>query len=101
VPEQTAAPQVLPERQPERLVDNRNDGEPDVYVVPPLNSSSVIAPNASLANYVVAHSEYSGPISRRMALLGILASEQQGAAPAQAEDNKAEADASTEANDAP
>jgi hypothetical protein len=66
-----------------------------------LNSSNGIAPNASLANYVVAHSEVSGPISRRMALLGILASEQPGAVAAQSENNQAEADASTEANDAP
>ena len=89
------APQA---QQPVRVADNRNDGEPDLYVVPPLNSSNGIAPNASLANYVVAHSEVSGPLSRRMALLGILATEQpqQGAVAAQPE-----ADASAETSDAP
>jgi negative regulator of sigma E activity len=100
-PDVAPAPPVRPEQQPVRVADNRNDGEPDVYVVPPLNSSNGIAPNASLANYVVAHSEVSGPISRRMALLGILASEQPGAVAAQSENIQAEADASTEANDAP
>jgi hypothetical protein len=47
-----------------------------LYSTPAPNpAQSSIAPPASLANYVVAHSEFSGPISRRMALLGILASE--------------------------
>lgn len=98
-PDVAAAPVAQTEQQPLRVADNRNDGEPDIYVVPPLNSSTSVAPNASLANYVVAHSEVSGPLSRRMALLGILASEQpqpqpqQGAAPA--------ADATAGANDAP
>jgi len=60
-------------------------GDAALYSTPPPNSSqSNIAPPASLANYVVAHSEFSGPISRRMALLGILASEN-GAASAQPE----------------
>jgi sigma-E factor negative regulatory protein RseA len=68
-----------------------------LYSTPaPSSSQSGIAPPASLANYVVAHSEFSGPISRRMALLGILASENGAAAvPADA------ADVNTEAVDAP
>jgi sigma-E factor negative regulatory protein RseA len=68
-----------------------------LYSTPAPNSSqSSIAPPASLANYVVAHSEFSGPISRRMALLGILTSEN-GAGAAQPEP----ADAGAETTDAP
>jgi negative regulator of sigma E activity len=72
-------------------------GDSGLYSTPAPNSSQTsIAPPASLANYVVAHSEFSGPISRRMALLGILASEN-GAVDAQ----PAPADAGTESTDAP
>ena len=48
---------------------------PIVYVTPAPSSSASIAPPARLANYVVAHSEYSGPLSRRMALLGLVATD--------------------------
>lgn len=72
-------------------------GESGVYSTPaPSSSQTSIAPPASLANYVVAHSEFSGPISRRMALLGILASEN-GAVSAQPD----AADAGAETSDAP
>jgi negative regulator of sigma E activity len=70
--------------------------QPDGYTTPLPGPSNNLAQNASLANYVVAHSEYSGPISRRMALLGILASET-GAAAAQ----PGSTDAAPEATDAP
>jgi len=66
------------------------------YVTPQPGSATNLAQNASLANYVVAHSEFSGPISRRMALLGVLASEN-GASAAQPEP----ADAAAETPDAP
>lgn len=52
-----------------------SNGEPERYSTPAPNSQPNLAPNARLANYVVAHSEYSGPLSRRMALLGLVASE--------------------------
>jgi len=68
---------------------------PASYVVPAAVERRTVVP-AELANYVVAHSEYSGPISRRMALLGILASEN-GTAPAQPQP----ADAGVETADAP
>jgi sigma-E factor negative regulatory protein RseA len=72
-------------------------GDAGLYSTPaPSSSQSSIAPPASLANYVVAHSEYSGPISRRMALLGILASEN-GAGAAQPDTT----DALAESPDAP
>jgi negative regulator of sigma E activity len=51
-------------------------GEPERFSSTPAPSSQTnLAPPARLANYVVAHSEYSGPLSRRMALLGLVASE--------------------------
>jgi len=52
-----------------------SNGEPDRYTTPAPSSVSSIAPPARLANYVVAHSEFSGPLQRRMALLGIVGSE--------------------------
>jgi len=57
-------------------------GEPDRYSTPAPSSQTSIAPPARLANYVVAHSEYSSPLSRRMALLGLVASDSAGDAPA-------------------
>lgn len=57
-----------------------SNGEPERYVTPAPSSSASIAPPARLANYVVAHSEYSGPLSRRMALLGLVASDPADAA---------------------
>jgi sigma-E factor negative regulatory protein RseA len=51
-------------------------GETERFSSTPAPSSQTnLAPPARLANYVVAHSEYSGPLSRRMALLGLVASE--------------------------
>ena len=47
------------------------------YTTPAPSSQLSIAPTARLANYVVAHSEYSGPLSRRMALLSLVGSENQ------------------------
>jgi sigma-E factor negative regulatory protein RseA len=52
-----------------------SNGEPDRYVTPAPSSSVNSALPARLANYVVAHSEYSGPLSRRMALLGLVATD--------------------------
>jgi negative regulator of sigma E activity len=63
---------------PEERVSN---GEPDRYVTPAPSSQASFAPSARLANYVVAHSEYSGPLSRRMALLGLVSSENPGDVP--------------------
>ena len=49
-----------------------SSGEPERYTTPAPSSQTNIAPPARLANYVVAHSEYSGPLSRRLALLGLV-----------------------------
>jgi sigma-E factor negative regulatory protein RseA len=50
------------------------DSQP-TYVVPPTVESRVMVPTAELANYVVAHSEYSAPLSRRNLLSSLVASE--------------------------
>jgi sigma-E factor negative regulatory protein RseA len=55
--------------------ERTSNGEPERYTTPAPSSSTSIVPPARLANYVVAHSEYSGPLSRRMALLGIMGEE--------------------------
>jgi negative regulator of sigma E activity len=52
-------------------------GEPERYSTPAPSAQTSLAPPARLANYVVAHSEYSGPLSRRMALLSVVGSETQ------------------------
>jgi negative regulator of sigma E activity len=52
-----------------------SNGEPERYSTPAPSSQTSIVPPARLANYVVAHSEYSGPLSRRMALLGLVGTE--------------------------
>jgi sigma-E factor negative regulatory protein RseA len=45
------------------------------YVVPESVERSPIVPTAELANYVVAHSEYSAPVSRRNLISALIASE--------------------------
>jgi negative regulator of sigma E activity len=42
------------------------------YVVPTSTSSPAFVPATRLANYVVAHSEYSSPLARRSVLTGVL-----------------------------
>jgi negative regulator of sigma E activity len=68
--------------QPDTEVRDRvvSNGEPERYTTPAPSASTNIAPPARLANYVVAHSEYSSPLTRRMALLGLVASDGTGAA---------------------
>jgi sigma-E factor negative regulatory protein RseA len=68
----TVAVTTAPVEITERVVSN---GEPERYTTPAPNASTSIAPPARLANYVVAHSEYSSPLTRRMALLGLVASD--------------------------
>jgi hypothetical protein len=47
-------------------------GEPASYVVPPAGSGNAFAVPASLANYVVAHSEVSSPLVRRSLLSALV-----------------------------
>ena len=90
-----SAPTV--ERPPSTSTNTRV--EPDRYVTPPSSTAS-IAPPARLANYVVAHSEYSGPLSRRMALLGLVATDSEAAIPVEPNVDAA-AGAAPGAEDAP
>jgi len=48
---------------------------PATYVVPRAVESRMTVPATELANYVVAHSEFSTPVSRRNLLSGLMASE--------------------------
>jgi negative regulator of sigma E activity len=50
-------------------------GEPESYVVPMPAGRAPGGPPAQLANYVVAHSEFSAPLSRRSLLSALVASE--------------------------
>ena len=72
-----------------------SNGEPERYSTPAPSSQTSIAPPARFANYVVAHSEYSGPLTRRMALLGIVGAD------AQNENPESNDTAATGAADAP
>jgi sigma-E factor negative regulatory protein RseA len=49
--------------------------EPDSYVVPPTPERRIVVPSTELANYVVAHSEFSSPVTRRNLLSAFMASE--------------------------
>ena len=78
---QTAAPVAAASR------SNGSSAAPESYVVPTAAEQHSIVPAAQLANYVVAHSEFSAPLSRRNLLSTLVASESgTGAAPAESED---------------
>ena len=65
--------------------------EPVSYVVPPSGSVSAAALPASLANYVVAHSEYSSPLTRSGLISSLVAGEASVTGPAApANDTEAE-----------
>ena len=52
-----------------------SNGEPDSYVVPKNSPRRLVVPSTELANYVVAHSEFSSPVTRRNLLSAFMASE--------------------------
>jgi sigma-E factor negative regulatory protein RseA len=52
-----------------------SSGEPDSYVVPKTPGRRLVVPSTELANYVVAHSEFSSPVTRRNLLSAFMASE--------------------------
>lgn len=56
-------------------------GEPDSYVVPKSPGRRLVVPSTELANYVVAHSEFSSPVTRRNLLSAFMASESGTATP--------------------
>lgn len=90
--EEPAGATVAVNTAPESAVDS----EDGLYSTPAPSSASNLAPPARLANYVVAHSEYSGPLTRRMALLGIVGAEANDGA-----NDEASAAADVEGVDAP
>ena len=52
-----------------------NSSEPDSYVVPKSPARRLVVPSTELANYVVAHSEFSSPVTRRNLLSAFVAGE--------------------------
>ena len=75
---EAASPAVLTaSAQPQAEGQSRpvSNGEPERYSTPAPTTQTSIAPPARFANYVVAHSEVSGPLARRLALLGIVGTE--------------------------
>ncbi len=64
------------------VLGSPTSSEPESYVVPVANESVNFVPPARLANYVVAHSEVSMPLTRRNLLSGLIANEQDDGAPA-------------------
>ena len=59
---------------------------PDSYVVPKTIPRRSIVPSTQLANYVVAHSEFSSPVNRRNLLSALMASEGTAGAPSGSEE---------------
>ncbi len=57
------------------------NGEPPSYVVPKNTARRLVVPSTELANYVVAHSEFSSPVARRNLLSAFMASESGTAVP--------------------
>jgi sigma-E factor negative regulatory protein RseA len=52
-----------------------NTDDSDSYVVPKNSPRRLVVPSTELANYVVAHSEFSSPVTRRNLLSSFMASE--------------------------
>lgn len=78
-PEETAQPLMAQVQRPAAV--RATPSGPDSYVVPtPVNSPNAM-PSAELANYVLSHSEYSGPLIRRNVLSSLVASDAGTAAP--------------------
>ena len=85
-------PAIEPTR-PDVVVANASELEPASYVVPPSSVGNDLALPASLANYVVAHSEYSSPLTRRNLISALVASDTAESAPADAGSDTQTADA--------
>jgi len=78
---QTAAPGIAQTRAVGVVATNVVNGEPDSYVVPKNTARRLVVPSTELANYVVAHSEFSSPVTRRNLLSAFMASESGTTAP--------------------
>jgi sigma-E factor negative regulatory protein RseA len=69
-----AAPQIAAMTAPAAAANAESAG-PDSYVVPPSVESTSAAPPTELADFVVAHSEFSMPLLRRSALAALVSAE--------------------------
>ncbi len=76
-----APPSSLAETAPRRASGEPESGEPESYVVPMPSSSNGSMASTQLANYVVAHSEFSGALTRRSALSALVTAEALPAVP--------------------
>jgi sigma-E factor negative regulatory protein RseA len=92
---QTSAPAEVSEP---LLTEERVSVAPLSYTTPAVNPRNAV-PVAELANYVVAHSEFSAPLSRRNLLSSLVASE--GTAGTQDQSEDAVEDSETDVDDAP
>lgn len=72
VAQNVAAPATLTQTVAQRMGD---DSVSESYVVPATVERKPIVPSAELANYVLAHSEFSAPVNRRNMLSALVASE--------------------------
>jgi sigma-E factor negative regulatory protein RseA len=61
-----------------QTIANTDNGAPESYVVPATVERKSIVPSAELANFVLAHSEFSAPVNRRNMLSALVASEPAG-----------------------
>ncbi|MGE0580956.1 MAG: sigma-E factor negative regulatory protein [Steroidobacteraceae bacterium] len=82
----TAAPAAVAAPETTVVLGPPASSEPESYVVPVAGEQVNFVPPAQLANYVVAHSEVSMPLSRRNLLTALIATEQEDGAPARAAD---------------
>ncbi len=57
------------------VADNNTDSGPEGYVVPTNVEPRISLPSAELANYMVAHSEFSTPVTRRFPLSTLVGTE--------------------------
>ena len=71
---------------PSSLASRPSSSEPESYVVPLPSNGNVSIGSTQLANYVVAHSEFSGALTRRSALSALVTAEALPAAPEAAPD---------------
>lgn len=92
---QNAAPAAPVLQSPAGPVSTSN--QPDSYVMPKISARRSIVPSTQLANYVVAHSEFSSPVNRRNLLSTFIASEA-GPAGAPAGSDEPTEDAGNDAN---
>lgn len=73
---------VTPSANERRPLSRAPGGEPQSYVTPAVRPGLQEIQGATLANYVVAHSEVSGPLAGRSVLIHLLADQPTAASPA-------------------